>query len=253
MKFPSSRLPAVLVLLFFCAGLFLWGCAPRYPQYETQGKKIPATQRPYKINGKTYYPIPSSRGFRETGMASWYGGQFHGRKTACGETYNMYGGTAAHKTLPMHTMVLVRNLENGRETVVRINDRGPFLRGRVIDLSYAAAEEIGMVRNGTARAEIIALGEAAGSAGGADSLRFQDFDTGIFYIQVGSFVNKDNATRLAGYFIDLGMKCAIMPHAADGRNYHRVQVYAGTSLNAARLLEQQILGRGFPGSFVVAR
>ena len=98
-------------------------------------------------------------GYREQGIASWYGEPFHGRRTSNGEVYNMYGPTAAHKTLPMHTILLVRNLDNGRSTVVRINDRGPFVRERVIDLSYTKAQELGVLARGTARVEIVALEE----------------------------------------------------------------------------------------------
>lgn len=244
----AARLVAAVLLVFFFAG-----CGTRYPVYKTPSKKAPATQHPYRVNGKTYYPIYSARGYRETGMASWYGKKFHGRKTANGETFNMYAKTAAHKTLPINTMVLVRNLENGRETVVRINDRGPFARGRIIDLSYASANEIGMVRNGVARTEIIALGEATGSQGTGDVLKFQDFNKGSFYIQVGSFLNKDNAVNLARLFTDRGMKITIQPYVTNGKTYHRVQIFAGTSLTLARQLEQQVLGIGFPGIFVIAR
>jgi rare lipoprotein A len=252
MKIPAARLLAAFLLLALAGGLLVWGCAPRYPVYKTPAKKVPATQRPYRINGRTYYPIYTAEGFRETGMASWYGKKFHGRKTACGEIYDMYGKTAAHKILPMHTMVLVRNLENGRETVVRINDRGPFSRGRIIDLSYTAARELGIIQNGVARTEIIALGEAAGGDG-RDNLRFQDFRRGEFYIQVGSFLNRDNAERLARLFSEQGMRIVIVPFVRDGSTYHRVQVYAGATLAAARSLEDKVLEWGFPGSFVIAR
>ncbi|MCI5210491.1 MAG: septal ring lytic transglycosylase RlpA family protein [Candidatus Electrothrix sp. ATG2] len=119
--------------------------------------KAPATQRPYVIKGQTYFPIPTAEGYEETGLASWYGDPFHGRKTANGETYDMHGVTAAHKTLPMDTMLLVKNLANSKTTIVRINDRGPFVDGRIIDLSYTTAKELGIVRNGTEKVQIVAL------------------------------------------------------------------------------------------------
>jgi rare lipoprotein A len=97
-------------------------------------------------------------GKKMKGISSWYGTNFHGKKTSSGETYNMYAKTAAHKTLPMHTMVRVVNLQNGKSTVVRINDRGPFVRGRIIDCSYAAGKEIGLDRMGLAKVEIEVLG-----------------------------------------------------------------------------------------------
>ncbi|CAK8711744.1 putative endolytic peptidoglycan transglycosylase RlpA [Candidatus Electrothrix laxa] len=126
-------------------------------QKKKKRKKLPATQRPYVIEGQTYYPISSAEGYEETGLASWYGDPFHGRKTANGETYDMYGVTAAHKTLPMNTMLLVKNLVNGKTTTVRINDRGPFVDGRIIDLSYTTAKELGVVHHGTEKVQIIAL------------------------------------------------------------------------------------------------
>ncbi|XOF32374.1 MAG: septal ring lytic transglycosylase RlpA family protein [Candidatus Electrothrix sp. YB6] len=129
------------------------------PNKTKKRKKHPATQRPYVIEGHTYYPIPSADGYREKGFASWYGPPFHGRKTANGEIYNMYSRTAAHKTLPMGTMLLVKNLKNGKSSVVRINDRGPFISGRIIDLSYSTALELGIVNNGTEHVQIVALGE----------------------------------------------------------------------------------------------
>jgi rare lipoprotein A len=126
-------------------------------QKKKKRKKRPATQRPYVIKGETYHPIPSAEGYEETGFASWYGDPFHGRKTANGETYDMYGVTAAHKTLPMNTMLLVKNMVNGKTTTVRVNDRGPFVDGRIIDLSYTTAQELGVVHHGTEKVQIIAL------------------------------------------------------------------------------------------------
>ncbi|MDB2410034.1 septal ring lytic transglycosylase RlpA family protein [Pseudomonadales bacterium] len=101
--------------------------------------------------------MKSSKGYKEKGGASWYGTKFHGRLTSNGERYNMYAMTAAHKSLPIPTYVKVKNLENGREIIVRVNDRGPFHEGRIIDLSYAAATKIGMLKKGTARVEVEAI------------------------------------------------------------------------------------------------
>ena len=112
----------------------------------------------YEIDGKKYYPLDKAHGFIEEGVASWYGADFHGKKTANSEIYNMHAMTAAHKTLPLGTVVEVNNLENGKNAVVRINDRGPYVGTRIIDLSYEAATQIGMVRNGTAKVKITALG-----------------------------------------------------------------------------------------------
>lgn len=120
----------------------------------------------YTVLGKTYTVLPHSRNFVETGIASWYGNKFHGRKTANGEIYSMYGMTAAHKNLPIPSYVRVTNLNNGRQVVVRVNDRGPFHDGRVIDLTYAAASKLGFVKQGTApvRVETVGPGDQPGSA-----------------------------------------------------------------------------------------
>ncbi len=115
------------------------------------------TFKPYVVNRVRYYPKKTADGFKEKGFASWYGKEFHGRKTANGERYNMYGMTAAHKTLPMNTKLRVVNLDNGKEITVRVNDRGPFVKDRIIDLTYKGAKTIGMLGSGTARVEITAL------------------------------------------------------------------------------------------------
>ena len=122
------------------------------------------TMRPYVIRGIRYYPAVVSVGDTFSGNASWYGPDFHGKLTSNGETYNMYDMTAAHKTLPMNTIVKVTNQKNGLTTVVRINDRGPFIATRIIDLSNKAAHQIDMVRDGTAPVTIEVLGfETKGS------------------------------------------------------------------------------------------
>lgn len=255
MKKPGSLFPFILIITALL--LLVSGCGPVTVTPEPSGKKKAPTLKPYTINGKTYYPIETADGFWETGTASWYGKKFHGRKTANGETYNMYAKTAAHKTLPMDTVLLVQNLDNGRETVVRVNDRGPFVRGRIIDLSYKAASEIGLVKSGLARAKIIAMGRPAGTSGKAgkkpEKLEHQNFYKGNYFVQVGSFLNKNNAERLARVFISQGIKVVIQPYITSGHTYFRVQVFAGTSLKVAKILEQKLLNTGFPGSFIFAR
>ena len=112
---------------------------PHYGKYKAS---------PYSVLGKTYYPMSDARNYRATGTASWYGTKFHGQATANGEAYDLYGMTAAHKTLPFGTRVLVHNPRTGKEVVVRINDRGPFIKGRMIDLSKAAAKALGFKSRG---------------------------------------------------------------------------------------------------------
>jgi rare lipoprotein A (peptidoglycan hydrolase) len=141
------RFIIIAVLLLTC------GCA-------TQSATLKHHQRgSYTIKGKTYYPVKKvSVGYSQDGLASWYGPGFHGRRTASGETYDMHALTAAHSTLPMNTIVRVTNLKNKKDVVVRINDRGPFVGDRVLDLSLAAARTLGMVRPGTAPVRISVVG-----------------------------------------------------------------------------------------------
>ena len=122
----------------------------------------------YEIDGTTHRVMETSDGYRERGIASWYGDYFHGRRTSSGDTYDMYKMTAAHKTLPLPTYVRVTNLENGRSVVLRVNDRGPFVEGRIIDLSYVAAQKLGMAESGTARVEVEALDPPASEPGGGE-------------------------------------------------------------------------------------
>lgn len=221
---------------------------------KTSGHGLPPTQRPYVIKNKRYYPIPSADGYSERGMASWYGGKFHGRRTSNGEIYDMHAMTAAHKTLPMNTMLLVKNLENSKQTVVRINDRGPFVRGRIIDLSYKAAKKLDVVANGTARVQIVALAEGIVTGRNAPpSLVFPDLSVGEFYVQIGAFSKKINAIRLQKRFTDAGHTTVIQKHYGPQSILYRVQVYSGKTLQHAQRSEKALLNRGYVGSFIIAR
>ncbi|HEY5717684.1 MAG TPA: septal ring lytic transglycosylase RlpA family protein [Motiliproteus sp.] len=129
---------------------------PRWEPHSRSGNRSP-----YQVLGKHYRVLESAEGFREQGIASWYGNKFHGHLTSNGETYDMYAMSAAHKHLPLPSYVRVTNLANGRQVIVRVNDRGPFHEGRVIDLSYAAASRLGMLQQGTARVSLEAITPAA--------------------------------------------------------------------------------------------
>jgi rare lipoprotein A len=142
----------------------------------------------YHVNGHTYKVMTSSSGYRTKGLASWYGTKFHSQRTSSGENYDMYALTAAHKTLPLPTYVRVKNLSNGREAIVKVNDRGPFHSGRVIDLSYAAAVKLGVMPKGTAPVEIEALTSTGpGKARPAN-----------YYLQAGAFSSAALAESLRG-------------------------------------------------------
>lgn len=125
------------------------------PKRETVTRA--GNKSPYTVLGKTYTLLPTAKGYRARGTASWYGTKFHGRTTANGESYDVYAMTAAHTTLPIPSYVRVTNLDNGRQAVVRVNDRGPFAHGRIIDLSYAAATKLGFAHKGTASVEVEAI------------------------------------------------------------------------------------------------
>ena len=188
-----KTIPVGMILLtLFLNGLFF---ATQLP--AAQIRKT-GTQRPYVINNRKYYPLPSSEGFVEQGIASWYGKDFHGRATSNGETYNMYDITAAHKLLPMHTMLLVQNLDNGRQTIVRVNDRGPFVQGRIIDLSYGSAKKVGLVNAGTARVKITALGEVSKkqNRGRYTFKKHVNLQTGEYFVQIGAFLKKNKLSNL---------------------------------------------------------
>jgi rare lipoprotein A len=145
-----------------------------------------ATMKSYVVRGKRYYPTNARIGDELKGIASWYGANFHAKLTSNGETYDMYGMTAAHKTLPMNTIVKVFNLDNGKSTIVRINDRGPFITGRIIDLSNKAAHEISMVKKGTARVRVTILGFNAKIAT-TKAQKNEIATINKFYVQVGAF------------------------------------------------------------------
>lgn len=218
-------------------------------------KKIPGTQRPYVIKNRTYSPLPSAVGYEEVGIASWYGSDFHGNFTSNGETYNMHGISAAHKLLPMHTMLLVTNLENGKEIVVRVNDRGPFVQGRIIDLSYGAAREISLIQSGTARVKVTALGETKldKKTGKRRFSKYSDLKSGEYYVQIGAFLEKYNALSLQKKFHDYGHKVVIVKTAIKGTIYNRVQVYVGRTLENAKKSEQVLRKKGYSGAFMIAR
>lgn len=209
--------------------------------------------KPYKVFGRWYHPLAEADNFQQRGIASWYGRDFHGKRTSNGERYNMYAMTAAHKTLPLGTRVRVRNLENGKSVEVRINDRGPFVRGRVIDLSYKAAQKLDVVGPGTARVEVIALGgEQRSRQAGETPARPVDFYSGLFTFQVGAFEDHANAQRLVAKLDQKYKHAHIAPYHDGSRTLYRVRVGRITNLNLAVRYEQILMEDGFSNVFTVA-
>jgi rare lipoprotein A len=155
------KFTTLFVLFLWVASLLVMsGCSQRTPYATSHTSKArhKATMRTYHVRGRTYHPTYVSVGDTMRGISSWYGPNFHGKYTSNGEVYNMHRMTAAHKTWPMDTLVKVENLTNGRSVIVRINDRGPFVRGRIIDCSYAAGKKLGLDRTGIAKVKLTVLG-----------------------------------------------------------------------------------------------
>lgn len=230
----------------------------------------------YKVFGKTYYPKQSSEGHVERGIASWYGKKFHGRKTSSGERYDMHQMTAAHKTLPLPSYVLVRNLDNGRSTVLRVNDRGPFVGDRIIDLSYAAAKSLGVDKPGLANVEVISVDPRDHGGQVPDAQRLALARAGLLsepevalaegpelvanqvpassgidqpiaqtqssaageavYLQVGAFGARDNAERLREQLVAM-VQDPVMVSGGEGALY-RVRVGPVPSSNEAEISRQ---------------
>jgi rare lipoprotein A len=167
----------------------------------------------------------------------------------------MYDITAAHKLLPMHTMLLVQNLDNGRQTIVRVNDRGPFVQGRIIDLSYGSAKKVGLVNAGTARVKITALGEVSKkqNRGRYTFKKHVNLQTGEYFVQIGAFLKKYNANKLQDKFRVAGHKTVLSMQEVRGEIFYRVQVYVGQTLAGARKSERALLDKGYNGAFIIAR
>ena len=206
---------------------------------------------PYRVFGTWYKPMADAKGFSQQGIASWYGKAFHGRKTSSGEIYDMYAMTAAHKTLPLGTWVRVEHLETGRQAKVRINDRGPFVQGRIIDLSYTAAHALGMVGSGTAGVKVTALGERRQTATG-DTYIPGDYHNGIFTFQVGAFVSRENAERLRTRLEGTFAHAHIVSYDRGDAVFYRVRVGRFNDLKSAEEYERCLSNNGFPDAFLVA-
>ena len=225
---------------------------------------------PYAVLGKAYHVLPGAGGYSERGLASWYGVKFNGRATSSGELYDMCVFSAAHKTLPLPSFVRVTNLDNGRSLTVRVNDRGPFHSGRIMDLSYAAAVRLGVDRTGTARVQLQAFDVdgrlAAPSRSDRSSpapsvaadrspvrLRTAVRNSSSKTVQVGSFGDQTNARRLVDRLQDEGVDNVDVFHASiAGRDVWRVQIVPVALEQVARLLER-LRQLGLPHSHVLGQ
>lgn len=192
---------------------------------------------PYTVLGKTYELLPTAAGYREQGGASWYGLKFHGHKTSNGETYSIYEMTAAHKTLPIPSYVKVTNLSNGRTAVVRINDRGPFHEGRIIDLSYAAATKLGYIGDGTAQVLVEAIDPKTWKP------ERQVPPTGGVYLQVGAYTMDKVAEEV---YQRLFAKYPYPVQVESGKDeYHRVKIGPIQEESIAQIT-RSLQSEGFP-------
>jgi rare lipoprotein A len=243
---PGARHRAALAALLLAAAA-LGGCgtapvdqdaAParprdvsRVPDAVPRAEPRSARGNPpvYEVMGRRYYVMQDAAGHRERGIASWYGTKFHGRLTSSGEPYDMYAMTAAHKTLPLPTYVRVTHVHNGRSIIVRVNDRGPFVGDRIIDLSYAAAVRLGMHNDGTALVDVEVVcpdgAATATTAAATPSPPAGSMAVEPVWLQVGAFSDAANAARLQARLAERGIDDVVThPDKGSRRTVYRVRI-----------------------------
>lgn len=249
----------VLVFSAVVALLFV-GCAPkkyevRYdpskdstPQSAT--KTADPKMKPYTVNGKTYFPSFVSIGEEFSGIASWYGKEPLDKYTANGEVYDMYADTGAHKTLPMNTIVRVTNINNNKSVVARINDRGPFVEGRIIDLSYAAAKSIELDKTGTAPVKLTVLG-FDGKISTEQKSVTENRPISSIALQIGAFRNKSGADDWAAKHSNVNgvYKSVVKSYEFQGSPMYRVML---TGFRGDGEVRDFMKEGKFPGSFVIS-
>ncbi|NMH67154.1 septal ring lytic transglycosylase RlpA family protein [Shewanella salipaludis] len=211
----------------------------KYEAYSRQGNK------PYTVLGKSYQVLATGKDFSQTGYASWYGNKFHGHLTSNGETYDMYSMSGAHKTLPLPSYVRVTNLENDRQVIVRVNDRGPFHEGRIIDLSYSAAYKLDMLRTGTAKVKIETLYMEDPQSSSLAALQ----DTGMNYIQLTASKDKLKLQALANQLeTKYQVKSRLQPVTPE---MYRLQLGPVGQAELANKLLDTIKQDGYPQSYII--
>ena len=207
---------------------------------------------PYEVFGKKYYVLPSSKGYREQGIASWYGSKFHGRRTSSGEPYDMHLATAAHKSLPLPTYAEVTNLDNGKKVIVKINDRGPFKPGRLIDMSYGAALRLGMTGTGTARVDVrvIDVSDEQPVVTAAAYTESGNPETDGTLLQAGAYGKREGAERLTGQLEQAGIKPVSIN---DAGGLFRVWLGPYSSQSEVESVVSQVIELGFERPHTVKR
>jgi len=233
----------------------------RLPVVTDPAPIVSGTMRPYQIRGQWYRPAEDP-GYDVTGMASWYGDQFNGRPTATGEIFDMHALTAAHKTLPLPGLVEVTNLANGRSVVLRVNDRGPFVDDRIIDLSRGAAEELDLLSRGVGQVRVRYLGRAPRQGGGmrlrtasasAPVATAPDpvpvFSGTAYWVQAGAYANRRTAQRIAAR---LGGSATVDEVRTGQGRLYRVLVGPWNDANAAERARQAVLARGIDDALLIS-
>jgi rare lipoprotein A len=211
----------------------------------------------YDALGRRYFVLPSAEGYDERGVASWYGPAFHGGNTSSGEPYDMYGMTAAHKTLPLPSYARVTSLNNGRSVVVRINDRGPFVANRIIDLSYTAAAKLDMLRDGTAMVEVRALTPGAPEVpagvmtASVPAPHPPPPASAALYVQTGAFADPGNAERELGRLQAAGLASAFVVPPPEGSQLYRVRIGPVGSVAEFDALAARLGALGIPDARLV--
>lgn len=209
----------------------------------------------YDALGRRYFVLPSAAGYDERGVASWYGPAFHGGNTSSGEPYDMYAMTAAHKTLPLPSYARVTNLTNGKSVVVRINDRGPFVANRIIDLSYTAAAKLDMLRDGTAMVEVRTLAPAApevpAALAAAPPPRPPPPVSALLYVQTGAFADPANAERELARLQAAGLASAFVVPPPAGSQLYRVRIGPVGSVAEFDALAARLTALGIPDARLV--
>lgn len=231
---------------------------PVVPKWEPLSRG--GNKSPYTVRGKTYTVLPSAKGYDELGIASWYGLKFHGELTSNGEVYNMYALSAAHKSLPLPSYVSVTNQDNGRSIIVRVNDRGPFHSDRIIDLSYAAAKQLGFQKKGTANVHLQAITVPPSVESGGESSGLSEPDKLAKFVQIAAFGSEASAQsikeQLSGQWTDHESKGVnLFVAKSPDRNPPIYRLRAGPFLSdtdANRALEW-LLSTGMDGAMIITR